>query len=86
MDGGAWWAAVYGAARSRTRLKRLSRSSPQPAAGKALLSKDELKNSGLLRPAGGARSPARGSGSGGTPTPAPAQPTPARPEVGNIDE
>ena len=27
MDGGAWWAAVYGVARSRTRLKRLSCSS-----------------------------------------------------------
>ena len=27
MDGGAWWAAVYGVARSRTRLKRLSSSS-----------------------------------------------------------
>ena len=27
MDGGAWWAAVYGAAQSRTRLKRLSSSS-----------------------------------------------------------
>ena len=26
-DGGAWWAAVYGVAESRTRLKRLSRSS-----------------------------------------------------------
>ena len=26
-DGGAWWAAVYGVARSRTRLKRLSSSS-----------------------------------------------------------
>ena len=25
--GGAWWAAVYGVAQSRTRLKRLSRSS-----------------------------------------------------------
>ena len=25
MDGGAWWAAVYGVAQSRTRLKRLSR-------------------------------------------------------------
>ena len=24
MDGGAWWAAVYGVAQSRTRLKRLS--------------------------------------------------------------
>ena len=26
-DGGAWWAAIYGIALSRTRLKRLSRSS-----------------------------------------------------------
>ena len=26
-DGGTWWAAVYGVAQSRTRLKRLSRSS-----------------------------------------------------------
>ena len=24
MDGGAWWAAVYGVAQSQTRLKRLS--------------------------------------------------------------
>ena len=24
-DGGAWWAAVYGVAQSRTRLKQLSR-------------------------------------------------------------
>ena len=41
-DGGAWWAAVYGVAQSRTRLKRLSSSSssvspphwpePKPAA------------------------------------------------------
>ena len=28
MDGGAWWAAVYGVAQSRTRLKRLSSSRP----------------------------------------------------------
>ena len=27
MDGGAWWAAVYGVAQSWTRLKRLSSSS-----------------------------------------------------------
>ena len=27
MDGGAWWAAVYGVAQCRTRLKRLSSSS-----------------------------------------------------------
>ena len=25
-DGGAWWAAIYGVAQSRTRLKRLSSS------------------------------------------------------------
>ena len=29
-DGGAWWAAVYGVALSRTRLKRLSSSSIPP--------------------------------------------------------
>ena len=28
-DGGGWWAAVYGVAQSRTRLKRLSSSSSQ---------------------------------------------------------
>ena len=28
-DGGAWWAAIYGVAQSRTRLKRLSSSSSQ---------------------------------------------------------
>ena len=27
MDGGAWWAAIYGVAQSRTQLKRLSSSS-----------------------------------------------------------
>ena len=27
MDRGAWWAAVYGVAQSRTRLRRLSSSS-----------------------------------------------------------
>ena len=27
MDGGPWWAAVYGVTQSRTRLKRLSSSS-----------------------------------------------------------
>ena len=30
-DGGAWWAAVYGVAQSRTRLKRLSSSSSSSA-------------------------------------------------------
>ena len=32
MDRGAWWAAVYGVAQSRTRLKRLSSSSILPVA------------------------------------------------------
>ena len=41
-DGGAWWAAVYGVAQSRTRLKRLSSSSssfviPFPPRSKHLL-------------------------------------------------
>ena len=31
-DGGAWWPAVYGAAQSRTRMKRLSSSSMRPKA------------------------------------------------------
>ena len=30
-DGGAWWAAVYGVAQSRTQLKRLSSSSNSPS-------------------------------------------------------
>ena len=30
-DGGAWWAAVYGVAQSRRRLKRLSSSSSRPS-------------------------------------------------------
>ena len=30
-DGGAWWAAIYGVAQSRTRLKRLSSSTRGPA-------------------------------------------------------
>ena len=33
MDGGAWWAAVYGVAQSRTRLKRLSCSSSIAVSG-----------------------------------------------------
>ena len=31
-DGGAWWAAIYGVAQSRTRLKRLSSSSSKLSA------------------------------------------------------
>ena len=36
-DGGAWWAAVYGVAQSRTRLKRLSSSSSSSSRGKLYL-------------------------------------------------
>ena len=32
-DGGAWWAAIYGVAQSRTRLKRLSSSSSSKSKG-----------------------------------------------------
>ena len=32
-DGGAWWAAIYGVAQSRTRLKRLSSSSSSSSRG-----------------------------------------------------
>ena len=32
-DGGAWWAAVYGVAQSRTQLKRLSSSSSTALSG-----------------------------------------------------
>ena len=39
-DGGAWWAAVYGVAQSRTRLKRLSSSS---SSKKRRLFKHKLK-------------------------------------------
>ena len=34
-DGGAWWAAIYGVAQSRTRLKRLSSSSSSTAGGRS---------------------------------------------------
>ena len=33
-DGGAWWAAIYGVAQSRTQLKRLSSSSSCQECGK----------------------------------------------------
>ena len=34
-DGGAWWAAIYGVAQSRTQLKRLSSSSSSRASSQA---------------------------------------------------
>ena len=46
-DGGAWWAAVYGVAQSRTRLKRLSSSSssiiPKPKLWKKKKKKERKK-------------------------------------------
>ena len=36
-DGGAWWAAVYGVAQSRTRLKRLSSSSSSSSSNSQLI-------------------------------------------------
>ena len=46
-DGGAWWAAVYGVAQSRTRLKRLSssRSSAFVSSGCALGDKNLISAS-----------------------------------------
>ena len=41
-DWGAWWAAVYGVARSRTRLKRLSSSSSRNAQACSLFSLSSL--------------------------------------------
>ena len=46
-DWGAWWAAVYGVAQSRTRLKRLSSSSSRNAQACSLFSLSSLV-SGLL--------------------------------------
>ena len=36
-DGGAWWAAIYGVAQSRTRLKRLSSGSSGSESGASLI-------------------------------------------------
>ena len=36
-DGGAWWAAIYGVAQSRTRLKRLSSSSSSSSSSSFIL-------------------------------------------------
>ena len=42
-DGGAWWAAVYGVARSRTRLKRLSSNSSKVDTNADILWNEKLK-------------------------------------------
>ena len=47
MDGGAWWAAVYGVAQSRTQLKRLSSSSSSMVSIGQCPAKTEAQSSGL---------------------------------------
>ena len=47
-DGGAWWAAVYGVAQSRTRLKRLSSSSSSRDIGKLMYPETLKKNSAFV--------------------------------------
>ena len=44
VDGGAWWAAVYGVTQSWTRLKRLSSSSMHPNAPAALFTVAKIQN------------------------------------------
>ena len=48
MDRGAWWAAVYGVAPSRTRLKQLSRSSSKLYINETILNSKSLKHSKSL--------------------------------------
>ena len=43
-DGGAWWAAVYGVAHSRTQLKRLSSSSSSKGLYKKMLNLIRQRN------------------------------------------
>ena len=67
LDGGAWWAAIYGVAQSRTRLKRLSSSSSSSLLygfSWWLRSKESAYNAGdfSLIPGSG-RSPGEGNGS-----------------------
>ena len=48
-DGGAWWAAVYGVAKSRTRLKQLSSSSSRDGLVPLISSNISTKISGVDR-------------------------------------
>ena len=65
-DGGAWWAAVYGVAKSWTRLKQLSSSSSflsgaSPQSGKeSTCNAGATENVGLI--IGSGRSPGEGNG------------------------
>jgi len=51
-DGGAWWAAVYGVAQSRTRLKQLSSSSSSRASKMVLVVKNPSANVGDVKRCG----------------------------------
>ena len=67
MDRGAWWAAVYGVAQSRTRLKRLSSSSSSSNTGfprLALVVKNPPANAGDIREAGSIPGSGRSLGGG----------------------
>ena len=48
MDGGAWWASIYGVTQSRTRLKQLS-SSSRPKKCKPLFSCRNKNNYRLIK-------------------------------------
>ena len=48
-DGGAWWAAIYGVAQSRTRLKRLSSSSSSNENSSGLASSAALTTVSFLK-------------------------------------
>ena len=47
-DGGAWWAAVYGVAQCRTRLKRLSSSNCIPMKSFYIVASQSMKTPGSL--------------------------------------
>ena len=49
-DEGAWWAAVYGVAQSRTRLKRLSSSSSNKFMAQAYSGCHSAVNRGYFQP------------------------------------
>ena len=50
MDGGAWWAAVYGVAQSRTRVKRLGSSSIQISNQQPNLHLEEVEQERQTKP------------------------------------
>ena len=62
-DGEAWWAAVYGVAQSRTRLKWLRSSSSKPYKGLPSVVKNPPANAGYIGSIpGSGRAPGEGNG------------------------